>query len=200
MKPRTRTTRRAGLLLAAGLLVTAAAGASGAGGAGAAATPPSEGSKMTSNAAGGPFGLDQLKPLALARIGAWKRASQTFPMESSALPGAPTVVSVYRNGASSAKLTLTDAGGDASANDAAQWKGPPNRRETDDGREFVYRESRHTVREIERRQAPAREVMLLLPNGLVVSASGDGVEMAALKALAAGVPLAAAETLVRPAR
>ena len=68
------------------------------------------------------------------------------------------------------------------------------------GSEYVYREGRHTVREIERRDSPAREVMLILANGLVISAKGDGVDMAALKALAAGIPIASAEALVRPAK
>ncbi len=40
----------------------------------------------------------------------------------------------------------------------------------------------------------------MLPNGIVVSAAAQGVEMAALKALADGVSLAAAEALVRPAK
>ena len=85
-------------------------------------------------------------------------------------------------------------------NEAAQWKRPPNRRETDAGREYVYREGRHTVREIEKRDRPEREVVLILAHGIVISARGDGVEMAALKALANGISVPAAESLVRPVR
>src|SRR5438105_13937863 len=67
------------------------------------------------------------------------------------------------------------------------------------GSEFVYREGRHTVREIERREPPAREVVLLLTNGIMVTAAGEA-DMKALKALAAGLPIDAAEALVRPAK
>ena len=53
------------------------------------------------------------------------------------------------------------------------------------------------MREIERSKPPAREVVLLLANGIMVTAAGDA-DMSALKALAAGVPVDAAEALVRP--
>ena len=55
------------------------------------------------------------------------------------------------------------------------------------------------MREIERRTPPAREVVVLLANGLMVSAAGDA-DMKVLKALADGVPIAAAEALVRPTK
>jgi hypothetical protein len=155
---------------------------------------------MAQNAPGGPFTYNQLKPLVGERIGAWKRTGVKIPLQSSVPKSAPTVVSTYRQGKLNATLTLLDGGADSVANDAAQWKGPPNHRETDSGREYVYREGQHTVREIEKRDAPGREVMLILSNGIVVTASGEGVDMAALKALANGVSVAAAEALVRPAK
>lgn len=155
---------------------------------------------MAQNDAVGPFTYNQLKPLVADRIGVWKRTAVTIPLESSVPKSAPTVVSTYRRGKLNATLTLRDGGADSTANDAAQWKGPPNRRETESGREYVYREGGHTVREIEKRDGPQREVMLILINGIVISASGEGVDMVALKALANGISVAAAEALVRPAR
>lgn len=155
---------------------------------------------MAPNDLGGPFTLVQLKMLVPERIGAWKRTTVNVPLESSVPASEPTVVFGYRQGKRNTSLTVSDAGADSAAGGAAQWKGPPNRRQTDSGSEYVYREGRHTVREIERRDSSVREVMLILANGLVIAASGDGVDMAALKALAAGIPIANAEALVRPAR
>jgi hypothetical protein len=155
---------------------------------------------MDPSTPGGYFTLNQIKPLAGERIGAWKRTDVKVPLESGAPPQGPLVVYTYRNGKQSATLTLSDSGAIASTSDAAQWKGPPNRRETDAGKEYVYREGSHTVREIEKRDPPGRRVVLMLPNGIVVSAAAQGVEMTALKALADGVSLATAEALVRPAK
>jgi len=164
------------------------------------AANPSRSTTMDPSTPGGYFTLNQIKPLAGERIGAWKRTDVKVPLESGAPPQGPLVVYTYRNGKQSATLTLSDSGAIASTSDAAQWKGPPNRRETDAGKEYVYREGSHTVREIEKRDPPGRRVVLMLPNGIVVSAAAQGVEMTALKALADGVSLATAEALVRPAK
>ena len=165
-----------------------------------AAASSSRSTPMASTAAGGYFTYNQIKPLAGEKIGAWKRTDvKVGPLESRARPQPPRVIYRYRNGKQEATLTLSDAGAIAAASDAAQWKGPPNRRETDAGKEYVYREGNHTVREIEKRDPPGREVVLMLGNGIVVSAAAAGVDMAALKALADGVAIAEAEALIRPA-
>jgi hypothetical protein len=154
---------------------------------------------MPSNAASGAFTLVQLKGLVGERIGPWKQTEINVPLESRALPQPATVVYGFRNGKQKATLTVSDGGAENSAPGPAHWTGPPNRRETPSGVEFVYREDRHTVREIERREPPAREVVLLLANGIMVSAAGDA-DMKALKALAVGLPIDAAAALIRPAR
>lgn len=154
---------------------------------------------MAQNAAGGAFTAAQLKDLVGERIGPWKQTGLDVPLGGGPLPQPPTLVYGFRNGKQKATLTLSDGGAVNSAPGPAHWTGPPNRRETPSGAEFVYREGRHTVREIERREPPKREVVLLLTNGIMVTAAGDA-DMKALKALAAGVPIAAAEALVRPAK
>jgi len=154
---------------------------------------------MATNEAGGAFTLVQLKDLVGGHIGPWKQTEVNVPLESRALPQPATLVYEFRHGKQKAILTISDGGVDNSAPGPAHWSGPPNRRETPSGTEFVYREGRHTVREIERREPPAREVVLLLANGIMVTAAGDP-DMKALKALAAGLPIDAAEALVRPAK
>jgi hypothetical protein len=165
------------------------------------ASSPSPSTTMASTSPGGYFTYNQLKPLAGERIGAWKRTDVNVgALESRARPMAPQVICTYRKGKQNATLTLSDSGAIAAASDAAQWRGPPNRRETAAGKEYVYREGNHTVREIEKRDPPGREVVLMLTNGMVVSAAaGVDVDMAALKALADGVSIAQAQSLIRPA-
>jgi len=163
------------------------------------ASNPSRSTTMAKNEAGGAFTLVQLKGLVGEHIGPWKQTEVNVPLESRALPQPATVVYGFRHGKQKATLTVSDDGAENSAPGPAHWTGPPNRRETDWGAEFVYREGRHTVREIERREPPAREVVLLLTNGIMVTAAGDA-DMKALKALAAGLPIDAAEALVRPAK
>lgn len=155
---------------------------------------------MASNEAGGPFTAVQLKDLVGAHIGPWKQTELNVPMESRALPQPVTLVYGFRNGKQKATLTVTDGGAMNSAPGPSHWTGPPNRRETASGAEYVYREGRHTVREIERKEKPpAREVVVLLANGIMVTAAGDA-DMKSLKALAGGVSADAAEGLVRPAK
>lgn len=154
---------------------------------------------MPSNAASGAFTVVQLKDLVGATIGPWKQTELNVPLESRALPQPAKVVYGFSNGKQKATLTLSDGGVFNSAPGPAHWTGPPNRRETPSGAEYVYREGAHTVREIERREPPAREVVVLLANGITVSAAGDA-DMAVLKALALGLRIDAAAALTRPAK
>ena len=108
---------------------------------------------MAKSEAGGAFTAVQLKDLVGERIGPWKQTELDVPLESRRLAAAGTLVYGFRNGKQKATLTVSDGGAENSAPGPAHWTGPPNRRETPSGAEFVYREGRHTVREIERRDA-----------------------------------------------
>lgn len=152
---------------------------------------------MANPEAGGAFSLVQLKDAVPAQIGSWKQTRIDVPLQRRAIPE-NKVVYTFVQGKQKATLTIVDLGSINSAPGPSHWAGPPNRRETSDGAEFVYREGEHTAREIERRKAPAREVVLLLANGIQLSAAGDA-DMPALKSLAQG-PVAAAAALVRTAK
>jgi hypothetical protein len=184
-----------GCSLAGGALAATASASAAPG----AASNPSRSMTMAKSEAGGAFTAVQLKGLVGERIGPWKQTSLDVPMESRAVPQPPKLVYGFQQGKQKATLTVTDGGVVNSAPGPAHWTGPPNRRETPSGAEFVYREGRHTVREIERHKPPAREVVILLANGIMVTAAGDA-DMQTLKALAAGVPVDAAEALARPAK
>ncbi|MCE9658782.1 MAG: hypothetical protein K8R60_09505 [Burkholderiales bacterium] len=168
------------------------------GGAAGPASNPSRSTSMATNAADGAFTPVQLKNLVGERIGPWKQAGLDVKGERRDVQQT-TLVYGFRNGKEKATLTVSDLGTENNAPGPAHWTGPPNRRETPTGAEYVYREGRATVREIERRTPPAREVVVLLANGIMVSAAGDA-DMKVLKALADGVSVAAAEALVRPAK
>jgi hypothetical protein len=174
-----------------------ACGALGAGAAEGPASNPSRSTTMAKNEADGAFTAVQLKDLVGERIGPWKQTGLEVPLSGGPLPAPPTLVYTFTQGKQTATLTVSDGGVGNSAPGPAHWTGPPNQRTTDRGAEHVYREGKHTVREIERRSPPAREVVVLLANGLIVTAAGDA-DMKTLKALAAGVPVDAAEALVRP--
>ncbi len=154
---------------------------------------------MATNRAGGPFTAVQLKDLVGDHIGPWIQSGLDVPLQSRALPQPERLVYAFRHDAETATLTVADGGAVNSAPGPSHWTGPPNHRRTAEGAEYVYREGRHTVREIERDKPPAREVVLLLANGIVVTAAGDA-DMKSLKALVAGVPVDVAEALVRPSR
>src|SRR5580765_8132978 len=175
----------AAVLLGWALAGAAAAVSEGADVAAAPASNPSRNTTMTQNEAGSAFTAAQLKDLVGERTGP--------------LPQPPTLVYGFSQGKQKAPLTLSDGGIVNSAPGPSHWTGPPNHRQTDAGAAFVYREGRHTVREIERREPPARQVVLLLANGIMVTAAGDA-DMKALKALAVGLPIDADEALVRPAK
>jgi hypothetical protein len=189
----------AAVLLGWALAGAAAEAPVGAGVAAAPASNPSRSTTMAQNEAGGAFTVVQLKDLVGERIGPWKQTGLDVPLGNGPLPQPPTLVYGFSHGKQKATLTVSDGGIVNSAPGPSHWTGPPNHRQTDAGAEFVYREGRHTVREIERREPPARQVVLLLANGIMVTAAGDA-DMKTLKALAAGLPIDAAEALVRPAK
>ena len=144
-------------------------------------------------AAGGLFTLGDLKPLLPSKAGIWRQ--QAFGVKNTEDDGvAGTWVSGdYSAGKKKAKLTITDLGDVARTQ--TPWTGPP----VESGGTKTYGESGRTVREEDKRGGK-REVTIVLGNGLAIGASGNNVDMAELKQLAAGVDLARAEALARPAK
>lgn len=161
--------------------------------------PPSDPPGSTSAAThvpSGAFTIVQLKNLVHERIGMWKQSSLNVPLERQAMPRLAHVVYGFRSGKQKVTLSIQDVGAINSAPGPSHWTGPLNRRETSSGIELVYNEGGHTVREIERRQPPAREVVVLLANGIQITGVGD-VDMKLLKELTTSL-INAAAALVRP--
>lgn len=139
----------------------------------------------------------RLRELVPAQIGAWKRSSLTSPAQrrrGAAEEGA-SALARFRHGRIEATLTISDLAGLSGAAQPAQWRGEPVERDTDDGREKLYQEAGHTVREWAARSGARREVSLILANGIVIAAAAEQAEMAALKQLADGIDLQRAAAL-----
>ena len=148
-----------------------------------------------------PLNIAQLQKLVPERIGEWTRTGVTVPQfrKRGLLRDGPSVVYEFRQGKQHATLTLSDLGGMSGAANLAQWKGDPSEQQTATGSEKVYREGRHTVREVRTKGLKTREVNLVLENGIVVVATSDEADFGALKGLAdATVP--GAEAIPRTPR
>ena len=113
------------------------------------------------------------------------------------MPQPTTLVYGFRNGKEKATLTVSDLGTENSAPGPAHWTGPPNRREPRRApSSSTARAGPRCARSSGARRRRARW-WCCWRNGIMVSAAGDA-DMKTLKALADGVPVNAAEALVRP--
>lgn len=148
-----------------------------------------------------PLNVAQLQTIVPERIGAWKRSGVHVPQsrKRGLLRDGPSVVYDYKQGKLLATLTLSDLGGMGSAAGLAQWQGEPADQQTATGSDKVYREGRHTVREVSTRASKTREVNVVLDNGIVIVATSEQADFAALKSLVdAAVP--GAEAISRTPR
>ena len=156
----------------------------------------------TSPGGAGAIALAELKALVPAKVGAWHRQSlsQVTPGPLGARSG-ETAEARFSKGKQQAMLTVSDLGAPPAGVALGQPKiAVPVDRPTDTGTEKIYVEGGHTVREEFVRDTKLSRVTVILANGIVVGASGTGVDAAALKALAMGVDLGHAQALTRPAK
>jgi len=156
----------------------------------------------SSSGGSGAIALADLKALVPEKVGAWRRQSlsQVTPGPLGGRSG-ETAEARFGKGKQRAMLTVSDIGAQpAGAALGQQRDAMPVEQSTDTGTEKIYVEGGHTVREEFVRDTKLSRVSVILGNGIVVGASGTGVDAAALKALAMGVDLARAQALTRPAK
>jgi hypothetical protein len=157
---------------------------------------------LSSSGGSGAIALADLKALVPAKVGAWRRQSlsQVTPGPLGGRSG-ETAEARFGKGKQQAMLTVSDLGAPPTGAALGQQRiGAPVDQATDTGTEKVYVEGGHTVREEFVRDTKLSRVTVILDNGIVVGASGTGVDAVALKALAMGVDLARAQALARPAK
>lgn len=159
-------------------------------------------SGLSSSGGSSRIALADLKALVPAKVGAWRRQSlsQVTPGPLGASSG-ETAQARFGKGKQQAVLTVSDVGAPAAGAALGQQQiAAPVEHSTDTGTERIYVEGGHTVREEFVRDSGLSRVTVILGNGIVVGASGTGVDAAALKQLAMGVDLARAQALARPAK
>ncbi len=141
-----------------------------------------------------------LKALLPEAVGELKRESiESSGGQAVGLAGA-TAKAVYRQGAKSLELSITDLGGLAGAAALAGLANVTADRETPDTLEKTYKEAGRTVKEDARKDGSQGELTVLLTNGVMVEARGRQVTMPQLKAAVDGLDLAGLEKMPRPGK
>jgi hypothetical protein len=149
---------------------------------------------------GAPIPAAELKALLPESVGGMNRES--FEAQSNTAMGIASSSARARYGAGerSVELKITDMGSLAGLAGLAGWANMTVDRETDGQVEKVYKQGSRTVREEYRKDGSHGEVTVILPNGVLVEAEGNGVDPASLKKVVDSVNLAKLETLQRPAK
>ncbi len=99
----------------------------------------------------------------------------------------------YGQGDRRVSIEVLDVGGLSGLMSVAGWAGALGERETQGERERVYRDGARIVFERERKGRAQSEYRVVLGNGVVVTAEGRGVDLAALKRAVGGLDLKALE-------
>lgn len=99
----------------------------------------------------------------------------------------------YREGDKSIELEIRDMGGLAGLMAVAGWMNVTGDKENDREIERIYKSGNRTVREKVDKGSKDGEYTLVLPNGIIVQAEGQGVEIGALKKVVEGLDLSKLE-------
>ncbi len=106
----------------------------------------------------------------------------------------------YAAGDKHVQVSITDLGGVAAMAAMAGWADLNVDKETQDSIEKVYKQDGRTVHEQYRKDGSQGECTVMLQNNLIVEVEGNGVDIAALKAILAGIDLGGLESLKRTAK
>jgi len=103
----------------------------------------------------------------------------------------------YTKGDRRIDIEITDSGGLAGLAAMAAMLGGTSERETRDVIEKTYRDGKRVVREKASKTGGRSEYQLILENGVMVEAEGDGVEFAVVKRAVTGLDLKRLEAVTR---
>ncbi|MDH5539723.1 MAG: YIP1 family protein, partial [Rhizobacter sp.] len=141
-----------------------------------------------------------LKAMLPEALGAMKRESfEAQGSQAMGIAGSSAKAS-YATGNQRVDLSITDMGGLGGLAALAGWANMTVDKETDGAIEKVYKQGNRTVREEYRKDGSHGEYTLILENGVLVEAEGDGVDIATLKKVVNGIDLAKLEALKRAAK
>jgi len=147
-----------------------------------------------------PIAAADLKAMLPDALGDLKRASIEAQSGQAMGLGGSSAKASYGDGPRRVQLAITDLGGMGGLAAVAGWANLTVDRETESQIEKVYKDGNRTVREQYRKDGSRGEYTAILGNGVVVEADGEGVDMATLKRVVAGVDFAKIEALKRAAK
>jgi hypothetical protein len=145
---------------------------------------------------GTPIPAQELQALLPEAIGDLRRASLEARGGQAAGVAGSSARGEYVAGERRVELSITDSGGLAGLATLAGMV--TGERETDGRVERVTRQGNRTLREAFDKDGRDAEVTVILANGVIVGAEGDGVDVAALRRFVEGVDLGRIETMQRP--
>jgi hypothetical protein len=149
---------------------------------------------------GVPIAAQDLKALLPETLGSLKRESFEASGGQAVGIASSTAKASYADGVRHVQLTITDLGGLAGMATMAGWANMTVDKETQDSTEKVYKQAGRTIHEESRKDGSHAEYTVILGNGVIVEATGDKVDLGALKTMAAAVDLDAVEALKRTAK
>lgn len=149
---------------------------------------------------GTPIPVADLKAQLPEALGALKRESFETNGGSAMGISASVAKAGYASGDQRAELTITDMGGLGGLASVATWANVTVDKETPDGIEKTYKDSGRTIHEESRKDGSHAEYTVILKNGVIVETTGDRIDGATLKSMAAGVNLDTLEAMKRPVK
>jgi len=147
-----------------------------------------------------PIAAQDLKALLPESFGELQRKSFEAQGGQAMGVGGSSAKASYAAGEQRVQVSITDLGGMGGLAALAGLANMTLDRETDGKVEKVYKAGKRTIREDYRKDGSHGEYTVILENGVVVEARGDGVDMATLKRFVDGVGLERVEALKRAAK
>ena len=147
-----------------------------------------------------PIPAADLKAMLPESLGDLKRSGIEATSGQAMGIGGSAAKATYSAGDRRVELSITDSGGLAGMAAMAGWAQMTMDKETEGRVEKVYKAGARTLHEEYQKDGSHGEMTVILANGVIVAAEGDGVDIAGLKKAIDGLDLARLEALKRAAK
>ena len=142
-----------------------------------------------------PIAASMLKEMLPETLGDMKRESfETKDGSAMGIKGS-MAEAVYKAGEKRVEIKIADTGGLAGLMALAGWANATGEKENNNVSEKVYKQGNRTVREHLNKGSNDVEYSLILANGVMVEVEGAGMNIAAARKIAEGLPLAKLESI-----
>lgn len=140
-----------------------------------------------------PMAAQDLKAMLPESVAGLTRESIEAEANAAAGIGLANAKAEYRSGDRRLTLAINDTGGLAGLAGMAAAMNVSVDKDTQNGTERVYKQGNRTIRESTQKSSRRVEYTVMLPNGIIVEADGQGLDLAGLKSAVEGLPLAKLE-------